>query len=278
MSEHTQWRQQIVAALRDENEWESALDALGAIAPDERAARIDATLAGALVLLLGDPSRTRQRRAADALSPLVADTPALGEALQAGLVALDPRLRWGAAYTIGHATRPPSENLWPAVRETLALDDGDQRWAAAELTCELAHHHPAVHQDVVTTATGGSATMRRMLLYCLRDLADPSLLAIATDRLTDEDAGVRLAALSAVARAERSEADTAVLADRLADRIDTDPDAGVRRAAAATLGKLGATTEHAKAVLDRAVGSEDQSLARAASTARRRLAPESGQN
>ncbi len=278
MSEHTDWRASILAALRDEDRWQDTLETLLTIPPDQRAERIDSTLSGALVLLLGDPSRTRQRRAADALRGLVDGAPELARALGAALGALEPRLRWGAAYTMGHAIRPPAANLWPAVRETLALEDGDQRWAAAELTCELARHHPSVRDDVIATVSSSAPTMRRMLLYCLRDLADPALLAIATGRLADDDAGVRLAALAASARAERTDADTTALADRVAHLVDGDPDAGVRRAAAATLGKLGAATAIVQETLRHAVASRDPSLARAAAAALARLGAESQRN
>lgn len=278
MSDDTNWRDGVLAALRDEQSWQSALDSLALVPPEERARRIDARMAGALVLLLGDPSRTRQRRAADALKGLVADTPALADALQSALTALDPRLRWGAAYTIGHALHPPAENLWPAVRETLSLDDGDQRWAAAELTCELARHHPTVRDDVLAAVSEGSATMRRMLLYCLRDLEDPDLRGVVEARLEDEDAGVRLAALSAGVQAVRPGAETATLAARIAPLVASDPDLGVRRAAAATLGRLGDPTASTLETLENARASNDESLVRAAAAALARLAPDSEQN
>lgn len=278
MSDPTHWSDELIAQLRQEPMRQSALDSLSRLPADERAAKIDARLAGALVLLLGDPSRTRQREAADVLQHLVNDAPALAQALESALGALDPRLRWGAAYTLGHALRPPPERLWPAVRETLALEDGDQRWAAAELTCELARHHASVRTDVVDTAQGGSPTMRRMLLYCLRDLGDPELLSVAGSRLGDEDAGVRLAALAASAQATRSPAETETLSGRIAALVDGDPDAGVRRAAAATLGRLETATAEAHDALQRAAAGEDPSLQRAARAALRRLGADSEQN
>lgn len=278
MSDQTEWRDGILAGLRDESRRQMTLESLGEVDPSRLEERIDPTLAGALVLLLGDPSRTRQRRASDALQGLVACAPALADALQSALAALDPRLRWGAAYTIGHAIQPPPDNLWPAVREALGLDDGDQRWAAAELTCELARAHPHVRTDVLHAARDGAPTLRRMLLYCLRDLADPELLATAAASLADDDAGVRLAALAAGAQASRTSDETRSLADTVAGLVDQDPDAGVRRAAAATLGKLGASTERVLAALAQAVGSGDPSLTRAATNARNRLSTEFEQN
>ena len=277
MSNDSPWRDGILAALRDER-WAATLESLLTLGLKERAARIDATLAGALVLLLGDPSRTRQRRAADALSSLAPDAPALADALQAALGALDPRLRWGAAYTIGRAIDPPAANLWPAVRETLALEDGDQRWAAAELTCKLARHHREVRDDVIASSAEASPTMRRMLLYCLRDLDDPELFAVAAARLDDEDPGVRLAALAASARGPRTKAQAEGLADRLAVLIEKDPDPGVRRAAAATAERLEVASPALLTALTRAAAGRDPSLARAATASAARLAPARGQN
>jgi len=274
----TAWREGILAALGREQERSSALDSLIELPPRARDERIDATLAGALVLLLGDPSRTRQRRAADVLQALVPDAPRLAEALDSALAALDPRLRWGAAYTLGHARTPPPAHLWPAVRETLALRDGDQRWAAAELACELARHHPHVREDMVTTIADGSPTLRRMFLYCLRDLEDADLLPVARARLEDHDPRVRLAALSASAAAERTTEETEALAHRVASLMENDADDGVRRAAAATLGKLGTTSDPTLAALERAAESSDASLARAATLARGRLTAKSGPN
>lgn len=278
MTDVSSWREHVLAAIQNEASRQPALDALVELPEEERAERIDARLSGALVLLLGDPSRTRQRRAADALGPLVPHAPALAKALRAALSALEPRLRWGAAYTLGHALRPPTADLWPAVRETLSLEDGDQRWAAAELTCELARHHPTIRDDVAETARTGSATMRRMALYCLRDLGDPDLLAIACEGLSDASPGVRLAALAAGTRAERSESESTDLALRVAALVERDGDAGVRRAAAATLGRIACPSERARTALRTAANSPDPSLARAARAALQRLESESSRN
>ena len=271
MTDSRSSRDRIVAGLRSADRWEETLAELGRLSGREIEPVIDRPVASALVLLLGDPSRTRQRRTADVCAHLAPAAPELQRALESALGALDPRLRWGAAYTLGHTEHPPSARLWPAVRETLSLEDGDQRWAAAELTCALASEHPSVRDDVVDAAQTGSATMRRMLLYCLRDMNDPSLTDIATARLSDPEAGVRLAALAALATVEREDAPAPALADRIAKLMENDSDAGVRRAAAAALGKLGTASPESIAALTRAQDSADQSLARAAKNALSRL-------
>lgn len=271
MSTDKDWRERLLRELRDESAWRDALARLAEIAEDEIPSRIDATVASTLVLLLGDPSRTRQRLTADVCARLAPHAPVLRQALESALGALDPRLRWGAAYTLGHVPGALGARLWPPVRETLALEDGDQRWAAAELTCALAAQDGAVRDDVRMAVATGSPTMRRMLLYCLRDLQDPELLTHAGPRLDDEDPGVRLAALAAIAGADRPGNDAAPTLLRITRLVDEDPDAGVRRAAAATLGKLGAATSDVLAALDRAARSGDPSLARAATAAQTRL-------
>jgi len=199
----------------------------------------------------------------------VCSTP-LGTALHEALAAADARLRWGAAYTLGRGL-PAGPELWPAARETLALDDGDQRWAAAELACAVARAHPAVLAEIRAALRAESATLRKMCLYCLRDLGVADTGNAARELLADPDGGVRLAALSAVARTAPGSADAHLTAARLTPLLDGDPDPGVRRAVAATLGKLGVTTAAVLDGLRAAAASADPSLARAARTARAAL-------
>jgi HEAT repeat protein len=236
--------------------------AFSALAGETRARRaelIDAELARALVRALDHPHRTRQREAAESLLDLIPDALELEGALRAALGDRSARLRWGAAYVLGRAGRPPPE-VWPAVAETLALDDGDQRWAAAELACRIVRATPELRAALRPGLAAASATERKMTLYCLRDLADPALGALARERLHDDDAGVRLAALAGLVRVAPSEENALAVADRLA----ADPDAGVRRAAAAALARVGVDHGEVRAALEAAARSADTSLARAA--------------
>ncbi len=278
MSENASWQSTMLAALRTPGQRPHALEALERLTPAEAAARIDPTVAASLTLLLGDPSRTHQRQAADRLAPLAPHAPALRDALRSALGALDPRLRWGAAYTLGHALRPPEAEIWPAVREALSLEDGDQRWAAAELTCDLARAHPEIRREILETVARGTPTLRRMLLYCLRDLGDADLSSVVQRRLGDEDPGVRLAALSATTRASADLGASEGLAHTVAALVESDPEPGVRRAAAATLGRLGIRTLCVLEALEKASAAGDPSLERAAQGARRRLDALSGRN
>jgi len=214
-----------------------------------------------LVLALAADHRTDQRRAAEALGNLVAASPALQRALRRALEANDPRLRWGAAFTLGRALEPGPE-LWPAALETLTLDDGDQRWAAAELACAIARREPSIHAAIRAELRAASATRRKMCLYCLRDLGDPEAPALAAALLADPDPGVRLAALALLARVEPASA--SAVAGAIAALLESDLDPGVRRAAAATLGKLGVAATSVVGAMRVAAGAADPSLARAA--------------
>lgn len=234
---------------------------------------IDEPVARALLVPLGSASRTEQRHTADLVAPFVEQGSTLRAILREALAAPDARLRWGAAYTLGRAL-PPGRELWPAALETMRLDDGDQRWAAAELACRIARHEPAVRDEILRALDDASATLRKMILYCLRDLRDPGLAGRATDLLDDADAGVRLAALAAlavVASSETSASDQGRAARATADLLRSDPDPGVRRAAAATLGKLRVADPAILEALRAAAGSTDPSLARAAAGALRAL-------
>jgi HEAT repeat protein len=262
-------RSEILGWLRSKNDRRQAFEALERLPPEQRTRCIDPSVATELVRMLDDPSRTRQREVADVLLPWVATTPALEKALRTALAALEPRLRWGAAYTLGHALPPPPAELWPIVRETLALEDGDQRWAAAELTCSLARAHRSVRDQIIAAVDSGSASVRRMLLYCLRDLGDEDLASVALRRIADEDPGVRLAALSA---ATHCPADGDLdLGGEIARRVEEDPEPGVRRAAAVALSKLASPPTQAREVLERASRSPDTAMIRAARAGLARL-------
>ena len=248
---------------------EARRDALELLRTTERPRRrtlLDAELAAAAVAALDHPHRTQQRRIADALVALLADAPQLAEPLRLALSAPSARLRWGAAYVLGRAGTPPAE-AWDAARETLSLDDGDQRWAAAELAVALVRAHPELRSALLAGLASPSATLRKMTLCCLGDLGDPELARLACERLGDASPGVRLAALGALARTPPAE-DTAL---RVAGLLETESDPGVRRAAAAALGGLGTAHPAVRAALDAAAVSPDPSLARAARAARTAL-------
>jgi len=249
---------------------DEALAELAAHPPDTAARVLDDGLARALVATLDRASRGEQRRAADALASLAPHSTPLRAALEDALRAPGQRLRWGAAYTLGRAQLAGS-TAWPAAREAMALDDGDQRWAAAELACAIVRRHPEVQEQLRAALGDPSATLRKMALYCLRDIRSKDTPGAALAALHDADAGVRLAAVSAAGAAARGSHDAAAGAAALASLLADDPDAGVRRAAAAALGKLGAVGDDVVRRLEEAARSADASLARAAQNALRTL-------
>ncbi|HZR80239.1 MAG TPA: HEAT repeat domain-containing protein [Candidatus Binatia bacterium] len=258
-------------------EREAALAEIAALDDAALADAVDVALAEAIVRVLASETRSDQRRAADAIAPLAARTPVVAAALARALAAPSPRLRWGAAFTLGCALAEPSPDLWPAAREAMALADGDQRWAAVELAARVARAHPAVAREVVAALQDPSPTLRKMVLYCLREVAPAGLAAEARRALDDPDAGVRLAALAAISLSPGDDRERTASATAVADRVARDPDPGVRRASAVALGKLGDRSPAVVAALDAATAGPDASLARAARDALARLrGPASG--
>src|SRR5262245_41317743 len=115
--------------------------------PEERAAAIAAlserpTLPSdeeldALRDCLGDARKLVQRRAAEAFAALAGRGVAVEDRIRAALAAGDLSLRWGAAYALAVMRRLPLDAL-PTLLDVMALDDGDLRWAAADLLKRLA--------------------------------------------------------------------------------------------------------------------------------------------
>jgi HEAT repeat protein len=222
--------------------------------------------ADALIACLGDPDKAVQRRAADALSR-VGDRSAIQAALERGLRAPDPQLRWGAAYALARTSGPARATL-PVLVESLGHDDGDRRWAAAERLVALGETWPEGVADALGAAarTGGAVT-RRMVLYCLRDLGSHGAVTeeLVCRAFSDDDPGVRLAALATLPRCGSGER----VVDAAVRLLEADPHVGVRRAAAAALARCPTDPAAARA-LARALESDDPGLVRAATRALRR--------
>ena len=214
-----------------------------------------------LVACLAGISRSEQRRLSESLQALAANSPAIVEALEKALRSADPELRWGAAYTLGKFS-PENSKIWPPIQEMLAAEDGDSRWAAAEITCAIARESASVQEELRQATRGPGATLRRMALYCLRDLRAEGLHELARERLDDPDGHGRLSALTTLTTTEIPQGDKDALARKLVSILNTDPVPGVRRASAATIGKL--HLYQGRDALEKAAESKDPSLARAA--------------
>jgi HEAT repeat protein len=240
---------------------------LAAIAELTARGRAEPEELAALAECLGDERKAVQRRAAEAFAALARHGAAGQGLLLTTLHSLAPRQRWGAAFALSLLGPPPAESL-SVLLEALGASDGDMRWAAAEIVCRLPERE-TVAASLQRLVTRGTPLERKMALYCLRDLAAPSpdLEGVIATALGDGDAGVRLAAMSALASLA---ADGAAAARRLLPLLE-DADEGVRRAAAAALGRLGERSEAVIAALREAAGSADASLRRSAERALRLL-------
>lgn len=233
----------------------------------EAARRAPGALA-ALAACLDDPDRAVRRRAADAFVVLGRRGVAVRATLVRALVGQSPTARTAAAFALAQLGDPPGGCL-RVLYGTLASDDGDERWAAAERLVPLAGRAD-VEAALLALVARGTPPQRRMALYCLRDAAGWSARREVAARaaLADPETGVRLAALSTLGRraADRRAAARAVLP------LLGDPEAGVRRAAAATLGTLGVGDPEVRTRLEAAAASADAALGRAARRALAQLA------
>jgi len=215
---------------------------------------------------LGDARKPVQRRAAEAFAALAARGVEVGARLHAALAAPELRRRWGAAYALSLVGAVPLAAL-ATLLEVLGSDDGDLRWAAADLLKRLA----ATERPVVVTALLGRAGHpgegRKMALYALRDLNVAEAFDAALGALADDAIETRLAALALIAKVHP---EPGAAARRIAQLVD-DPDPRMQRAAAGTLGGLGVGREDVMRTLRRAAESSDGSLRRAAARSLRQL-------
>jgi len=234
------------------------LAAQGRATPGELAALADC---------LGAGQKAVERPAAEAFAALAARGAVVGDVLLAALASPLPRRRWGAAFALSLAGDPPAATL-PVLLETLGVDDGDLRWAAAGIVVRLRDRAAPV-EGLRALLTGGNAAQRKMALYCLRDLGTrtPEVEQEVLQALGDEDRDVRLAAIATLARLARYRGAAAA---NLVHALETG-DERVRRAAAAGLGALGERSAPVLAALRAAGASADRSLRRAAEAALRQL-------
>jgi HEAT repeat protein len=217
---------------------------------------------------LGHARKAIQRPAAERLADAARGDATVRSRLVEQLASSEPRRRWGAAYALARLEPAPAEAM-PALLDALGSADGDVRWASARLLTRAVQHVPRLIEDVRAIVRASSPLQRKMALYCLRDIGvdaavDHGALAAA---LADEDAAVRLAAMSAVAALLPRTTHTG---DLLAPLI-ADVDPGVRRAAAATVGQVGVRTDAVLRALESACASGDAALERVSSQALSRL-------
>lgn len=221
-----------------------------------------------LIEAFDHPMKVVQRAAGTALVAIARAGTDVSRSLEDAMASDSSRRRWVAAWTAGQIPGVDARSIAPALFEALGVDDGDVRWAAARMLTGRAERDE-VAKGLLALGASGNAAQRKMALYCLRDLGRRDAAAAVRYRegLRDDDAGVRLAAMSALARVGSVRADDA---RRIAALLD-DPEGGVRRAAAATLGRGGVSDEVVRDALARAAQDDDPVLARIARGAIGRL-------
>lgn len=223
------------------------------------AARIDPQTCILLVELLAAPDKESRRRASGALT-VAAHDPQLRFQIGAALHDGSAERRWGAAFALARADVLDEEVLAAAI-DALAMQDGDVRWAAAEVVRRIVDAVPSLLSRVVDASSDANVVRRKMALYCLRDVGFTQATPFVS-ALDSPDAGVRIAALSGLVRAGRLEPATI---ERMLVCLDRDAEPGVRRAAAATLGRLAHDHRAVRASLEAIVrSSPDTDLVRAA--------------
>lgn len=220
-----------------------------------------------LAACLGSSDKLIQRRAAEALAQLHAAGVRVDGLLLTALRSGAAGQRWGVAFALSLTGSLPAE-VRPVLIESMGLDDGDVRWAAADILLRTTGWDSGP-EELRALLLDGNANQRKMAAYCLRRLGQKSAPAQAalTTALGDVEVGVRLAAVAALSRLA---VDHGAAADAIALLVE-DRDAGVRRAAAAALGELSEVSPAASAALDSAALGDDESLRRAATRSLERL-------
>jgi HEAT repeat protein len=182
---------------------------------------------------LRDAPRTVRRQAGGALAAF-ARSNASGRALCESLLTNEnPHVRWGAAYALGKAGLVGDAVIDVAVA-TLDDEDGDHRWAAARIVSAAARESDDLRARLRELAVTGGPRSRKMALLCLCDAGERDG-AFYRSALGDEDAFVRLAALTSLGRSgDRSPQSL----DAIEKVAGDDPDQRVRRGATAILAKL----------------------------------------
>ena len=170
------------------------------------------------------------RGAVDGLVALAAEVPGVAEALDRRLRA---RPRWSVAYALGRIARPSALCL-EVLADGLGSGDQDLRWATQLLLTDLGKRYPEVRERLQGLLRRGSATQRRMAVYCLRDMgaAGTGLADALLGAVRDPEPLVRVAVVTSLAKAP--EVGAAAL-EALRSAAASDPDARVRNAAAFAL-------------------------------------------
>jgi len=242
-------------------------DRIAAIAALVEQGGADTDEIDALAGCLGHGRKTVERPAAEAFAALARHGVPVEAALDRALASPSSRQRWGAAFALALLGPPPLRTL-PTILDTLGVDDGDMRWAAAAIV-RRTEPREAVVDALRDLLARGNAAQRKMALYCLRDLDARSteVERAVVGALRDDAWDVRLAAIASLPRLAL---DRTAAAACLVGELQRG-DERTKRAAAAALGALGERTPTVLDALATASGAVDAALRRAAERSLRDL-------
>jgi len=178
----------------------------------------------ALTGCLSAPEKLVQRRAAETCARLQRAGIDMQPILFSVLRCTDLRRRWGAVFALSLIGPVPREAV-ETLMDSLGLDDGDIRWAAADLLLGSGYLSGCT-EKLTDLLVDGNPHQRKMAAYCLRalELRSQRIDRALLNALADSSASVRLAALSALSRMAVDRA----AAERGVARALGDADAGVR--------------------------------------------------
>ena len=219
----------------------------------------------ALLADLNGSDKPAIRAAVDELIKLAAQSPALVDELNRLLADSRSRHPWPAAYILAHLPHP-SQRVITVLLNALDDPDPDIRWAVMLLLVRLAKTDSGIVRLLLELRETGTPTQRRMALYCVRDLklTDAASLQALLDSLRDDDAMVRVAAVTSLKG--RTDIDSRGR-KMLCELFLNDPDLKVRNAAAVSLALLGSPSEEFLAALKKAEASEHAQLRKSATAA-----------
>ena len=188
---------------------------------------------GPLLDALEETDKATIRRAVEGLVALAAGEPGVARALAERLRAAP---RWPVAYALGQIARPSGLCL-EVLAGGLGSGDQDLRWATQLLLTDLGKRYPEVRTRLEGLLRDGSATQRRMTVYCLRDIgaAGLGLPAVFLEAMRDPEPLVRVAVVTSLAKASTVSAEAL---DGLRSAAADDADVRVRNAAAFAVGRL----------------------------------------
>ena len=218
-----------------------------------------------LIRFLDHCDKAVVRPAVESLIALGPHRPEIKESLTRLLQ--DPRRKklWPIAYTLAQLSAP-SSRCFDVLIQGLGSEDQDIRWATILLLTRLGKKDERITPLLLELLKIGTATQRRLAVYCLRDLGigEETRLDGVLQALRDPDPLVRVAAVTSLKT--RPEVGKVGL-DLILHLFLEDPDSRVQHVAAITLAKIGAPTDEIRTALRDAGRGRDPRLRKAAAAA-----------